>query len=268
VNGSEPDQASGQRRHGERRRLWDRRSPLQRRGGSDRRVRQRRGPGGVFRAERRGGADRRLAQRRVAAERRTDLGRRHGRRRRSTPTPYTSEELALLRTQAAGPGRITCPACGSGFTLGPARRRGSERVRRVACLGCGRAAVIPDTRAARVLVIAQTEAVRTALAAILAEAGHEVIEAADAGVGLAAYRTVPADAVFLDLLTPGRVSATDFLRILRREYPDARVVAIAGRHSFAGVDPLSVAKGLGATRALRIPLTREQVLQAVQDVRP
>jgi homoserine kinase type II len=60
----------------------------------------------------------------------------------------------------------------------------------------------------------------------------------------------------------------DRLRILRREYPDARVVAIAGRHSFAGVDPLSVAKGLGATRALRIPLTREQVLQAVQDVRP
>jgi DNA-binding NarL/FixJ family response regulator len=79
---------------------------------------------------------------------------------------------------------------------------------------------------------------------------------------------VPADAVFLDVLAPGRMNATDFLRTLRREYPDARVVAIAGRPSFAGVDPLSVAKGLGATRTMRIPLTREQVLQAVEDVRP
>ncbi len=268
MSGPGPDRASGQRRQGERRRLWDRRSPLQRRGRPERRVRERRLAGGVSDAERRAGAERRRTERRLAADRRIALGRRHGRRRRSTPTPYTVEELARLKGQVAGPGRLTCPACGSGFTLGPPRRRGSDQARRVACLGCGRAAVVSDTHAARVLLIAPNEAVRTALAAILAGDGHEVIEAADAGVGLAAYRTVPADAVFLDVLAPGRMNATDFLRTLRREYPDARVVAIAGRPSFAGVDPLSVAKGLGATRTMRIPLTREQVLQAVEDVRP
>lgn len=267
MDESRPEGTAAQRRQGERRRLWDRRSPVPRRAVADRRVRQRRRSPGVFGAERRTGADRRGGLRRVVEERRISSGRRHGRRRRNTPTPYTGGEMAKLREQAQGRQRLTCPVCGSSFTLGPAHRRGAEAARRVTCLGCGRAAAIPDTRAARVLVVAQSDVVRSALAAMLAAAGHEVVEAADAGVGLAAYRTIPADVVFLDVLAAGRMDATDFLRRLRREYADARVVAIAGRPSFAGVDPLSVARALGATRTMRLPFAREQVLQAVEEAR-
>jgi len=263
--GADVDETSQQRRAGERRRLWDRRAPIPRRAAADRRHQARRRADAEGRAERRGGSDRRREERRAAAERRTRMSRRTGRRRRQTPTPYTDDEMATLRDRFASPGPVECPACGGSFTLGPGRKRGAGR--RVACLGCGRSAVVPISRPARVLVIDQNALVRGGLSGVLAGAGHEVIEAADAGVGLQAYRTVPADVVFMDVFATGRMSSTDFLRQLRRSYPDARVVAIAGRPSYTGVDLLAVAQGLGAARTLRMPLTRDQVLLAVEELR-
>jgi len=194
--------------------------------------------------------------------------RRHGRRRRETPTPFTVEEITQLRARFAAPGPTFCPACGSRFTLGPARRRGAEIARRVACLGCGRAAIVPNSRSARILVITRHDALRDALQAMLASAGHEVVETADAGVGLLAYQTVPADVVIIDVLAPGRMEASEFLRQLRRIYPDARVVAMAGRPSYRGVDPLAITQGLGAVRTFRMPLSREDLLRIVEEVRP
>lgn len=194
--------------------------------------------------------------------------RRLGRRRRETPTPYTVEQVAELKARFAAPGPVGCPACGSGFSLGPGRRRGADTARRVVCLGCGRAALVPNSRAARILVIEQRTAVRDALRSMLTSAGHEVIEAADAGVALVAYQTVPADVVFIDVLAPGRMDAPEFLRRLRRVFPDARVVAMAGRPSYTGVDPLAVAQGLGAVRTIRMPFSRDHVLRTVEEVRP
>ena len=194
--------------------------------------------------------------------------RRHGRRRRETPTPFTVEQVAELKARFAAPGPVGCPACGSGFSLGPGRRRGAETARRVVCLGCGRAAVVPNSRAARILVIDQHNAVRDTLRAMLASAGHEVIEAADAGVALLAYQMAPADVVFINVLAPGRMEASEFLRRLRRVFPDARVVAMAGRPSYTGVDPLAVAQGLGAVRTIRMPFSRDHVLRTVEEVRP
>lgn len=196
------------------------------------------------------------------------LSRRLGRRRRETALPYTIEQMDLLRTRFASPGPVSCPACGGAFTLGPARKRGAEIARRVVCLGCGRAAVVPNSRAARILLIDQNEGVRGHMATMLAGAGHEVVETSDASVGLVAYETVPADVVFLDVLSAGRMDPTDFLRRLRRRYPDARVVAMAGRPTYSGVDLLAIMQGLGAVRTLRMPVTRDKVLQTVEEVRP
>lgn len=201
------------------------------------------------------------------AERRAPSGRRYGRRRRETPTPYTAVQMAELRARFAAPGPVRCPACEGAFTLGPGRRRGADTARRVVCLGCGKAAVVPNSRAARILVVEQHDAVRDTLQTMLAGAGHEVVEAADAGVALAAYSSIPADVVFIDVLAPGRMDAPEFLRRLRREFPDARVVALAGRPSFAGVDLLAVTQGLGAVRIIRMPLSREDVLRTVEEVR-
>lgn len=254
------DRPSEQRRRGERRRLWDRRAP-----GSRRRSDERRNAGHRTSTE---GApsDRRAADRRAATDRRA-ASRRAGRRRRETPTPFTADEIATLRARFAAPGAVDCPACGSRFSLGPARRRGAETARRVVCLGCSRAAVVPHSVAARLLLVSGNTALRDMLQAALAGAGHEVVEAADTAVALAAYQTVPADVIVMDTQAPGRLDAPEFLRQLRRAFPDIRVVALAGRPSYREVDPLA-ASGLGAVRALRVPFTREQLLQALTEVRP
>jgi CheY-like chemotaxis protein len=234
---------------------------------SDNRRRRERRSAALQRPSERRASDRRAADRRQL-DRRVVSARRHGRRRRETPTPYTVEEVTELRARFAAPGPVSCPACGSGFTLGPARRRGAEIARRVMCCGCSRAAVVPNSRPARILVIDQHDGVRDTLQALLTSAGHEVIEAADAGVALQAYQAAPADVVFINVLASGRMEAPEFMRRLRRAFPDARVVAIAGRPSYTGgVDPLAVAQGLGAVRTIRMPISREQLLQTVEEVR-
>ncbi len=262
------ERPSVQRRQAERRRLWERRAPGARRTSDNRRSAERRSSALQSPAERRAGADRRQADRRAASDRRAVSARRRGRRRRETPSPYTSEQITELRTRFAAPGPVSCPACGSGFTLGPGRRRGTEIARRVMCLGCSRAAVVENTRAARVLVIDNVRNRRDALQAILSSAGHEVIETADAAVALLAYSAAPADIVFIDVLAPGRMEAQEFLRRLRRAYPDARVVAMAARPSYTGAfDPAAIMQGHGAVRTIRLPLSRDDVLRTVEEVR-
>ena len=262
------EQPSAQVRQGDRRRLWERRLPLARRSSEERRSRKRRSTALRFFSERRARQDRRCFGRRETPDRRALSARRHGRRRRDSLTPFTVEEVADLRARFAAPGPVGCPSCRSRFTLGPARRRGAETARRVVCLGCGRAAIVPNSCSARILVVAHQTALRDALQAMLAGAGHEVVEAADAGVALLAYRTVPADVVMLDVLLPGPMDAPEFLRQLRRTYPDARVVTMAGRPSYQGVDPLAITLALGAARTLRMPFSREDLLRTVEEVRP
>lgn len=140
-------------------------------------------------------------------------------------------------------------------------------MRRVNCYGCGKAAVLTNTYPARVLIIEHKDVVRDALRTILAGAGHEIVEAADAGVGLMAYQDVPADVVLIDVMATGRMNAADFVRRLRREYPDARVIGMAGRPSYASVDPLAVTHGVGAVSTIRAPFTAAEVLRAIDEAR-
>jgi CheY-like chemotaxis protein len=208
-----------------------------------------------------------VPDRRLVPDRRVRPTRRQAARRRDTPTPFSLAQLETLRQVFSRPGQINCPACGSTFALGPVRRRGADTMRRVNCYGCGKAAVLSNTYPARVLVIEQKEVVRDALRTILAGAGHEVVEAADAGVGLAAYQDAPADVVLIDVQAAGRMSAADFVRRLCREFPEARIIGMAGRPSIATVDPLAVTHGLGAVSTIRAPFTAAEVLKAVDEAR-
>jgi DNA-binding NarL/FixJ family response regulator len=90
------------------------------------------------------------------------------------------------------------------------------------------------------------------------------VETDEATVALHSYQVTPADVVLLNVLASGRLDAAEFLRRLRREFPDARVVAVAGRTSQTGADPLALAHSMGAVQTLRIPAAPEAVLQAVE----
>jgi CheY-like chemotaxis protein len=261
------DTSTAHQRTGERRRLWDRRSPAPRRTGQKERTAERRQVAVPVGAERRTGQDRRAGDRRTTAERRIHSLRRRRERRRTTPVPYMAEQLEELRADFAEPGPVTCPACGGKFTLGPARREGAKVERLVLCQACGRGTVIADSAAARVLLISAAAPLRQLLREMLGVAGHEVIEADDAGVGLDAYQTIPADVVVLDVVATGRLAASEFLRQLRASYPDSRVVVLAGRASFAGVDPLQIVGDLEGVRTLRVPVSRDALLATVKELR-
>jgi CheY-like chemotaxis protein len=135
------------------------------------------------------------------------------------------------------------------------------------CLGCRRGAVLPDPGTARILVVGANEALRDILRAPLARAGHDVTEAADAGVGLAAYDANPADVIILDVQATGRMDAPEFLRRLRGSYPDARVVALVHRASKGEADPLADAGDLGAVATIQLPISREDLLRTVHEAR-
>lgn len=247
--------------------MVERRSPIPRRTGIDRRRRQRRALSLQVPRNRRRGDDRRNQVRRVIADRRDALRRRRS-RRRETPSPFTVEEVDRIRRVFTEPGPpASCPACGSAFTLSRERRRGSEALRRVQCISCGKTAVVSNTRMARVMVISGKDELRDALRSILASARHEIVEAADAVVGLTAYQQNPTDVVFIDVLSAGRMEATEFIRKLRRDFPDARVVAMSSRTSFGVADPLAVAKQLGAVKTLRVPCTADEIHRAVEEAR-
>jgi CheY-like chemotaxis protein len=178
-----------------------------------------------------------------------------------------AKELADLRAQFASPGRVSCPACGGRVALDPAQRASRESARGVLCFGCGRAAIVPRAWAARVLVSTQNADLRNLLREMLEGAGHDVVETDDTSVALAAYRVAPADVVILDVLAPGRVPAPEFQRELRSSFPDARIVVLAGRTSYAGVDPLMVAPGLERVRSIRVPISREALLKTIEEAR-
>lgn len=128
-------------------------------------------------------------------------------------------------------------------------------------------AVVTNSAMCRVMVIAQQVETRDALRAILASAHHEVVEAADSGVGLAAYREQPADVVLVDVHASGRTSAAQFLRQLRRDFPDARVVAMSPRTSYGVADPLAMMKQLGAAATVRVPCSSAEILRVLEDAR-
>jgi CheY-like chemotaxis protein len=174
----------------------------------------------------------------------------------------------MLRERFAAPGTPTCPACEGTFSLGLPRQRGDEIVRLVRCHACGKAAVLTNTRAARVLLVAEKDTVRDALRTVLVGAGHDVVEVTDAAVGLLAYEATPADVVVIDVLAAGRMDAADFARHLRRQFPDARLVALSRRPTYGMVDPLAVVQRVGAAHTLRLPASPADVLSAVEAARP
>ena len=218
----------------------------------------------IARQDRRRALNRRAAERRQLADRRMLANRRKMRFRRNTPSPYTAEEMATVRVNfTKNNGRIACPACAGSFTFGRGRLRGNEILRRIQCVRCGKSAVVSGNRRMRILVVAEKEGVRDSIRITLTEAGHEVVDAADASVALWAYQQDPADVVFIDVFAAGRMESGEFIRQVRKYAPDARVVAVSGRTSYRGPDPLRVAQELGATKTIRAPFSRAQLLDVL-----
>jgi DNA-binding response OmpR family regulator len=79
------------------------------------------------------------------------------------------------------------------------------------------------------------------------------------------HRSDPVDLIITDLFMPD----TDGLEIInqfRQTYPGVKIIAVSGGGSRGLVELLSVAKKMGAQRALMKPFSWEQLLAAVQEL--
>jgi two-component system cell cycle sensor histidine kinase/response regulator CckA len=121
----------------------------------------------------------------------------------------------------------------------------------------------PDQKTPTILLVEDQEVMRDMLARMLGRAGYSVVSAAHGIEGLARLREVNVDLVITDVLMP-EMNGIDFLRVLARERPNVRMIALSGADRRAR--HFKRAMQLGAKATLRKPVTRSDLLQTVQNV--
>jgi DNA-binding response OmpR family regulator len=115
----------------------------------------------------------------------------------------------------------------------------------------------------KILVIDDEYFVRHTLARILRSEGHEVTTAGDGERGMAAFRAGAFDLVITDIIMPRR-EGIETIRAMRKERPDAKIIAISGDPGVGDYDVLSIARKLGADDVLRKPFDAAELLGRVR----
>ena len=114
-----------------------------------------------------------------------------------------------------------------------------------------------------VLVVDDQDQVRQLIRETLEQAGYEVEEARDGKEGLERYRMKAVDLVIMDILMPDQ-DGLEGIMVLRREFPDSRVIAMTGGSEVVGFgNVLDIAKMLGARRTLQKPFDLKVLLDTV-----
>jgi DNA-binding response OmpR family regulator len=127
-----------------------------------------------------------------------------------------------------------------------------------------RSKVVAD--GARILVVDDNASLRRLLAAPLARAGHEVIEAADGAEACRICREVDVDLVILDLFMPVKDGIETMVE-LRAFAPGIPIIAMSGGGADASsLDLLNASELLGAALSIRKPFTMDEMLEAVRKV--
>jgi CheY-like chemotaxis protein len=127
----------------------------------------------------------------------------------------------------------------------------------------------------RILVIDDEPFVLEALARVLASTDVAVIGAATADAGLSVLRESPVDLVIIDVVLPG-MDGVAAIKIMRREYPLVRIIAISGGGNF-GLSAylpdaistsayLAACKAAGANGTLAKPFETAELRSLIQQV--
>ena len=120
---------------------------------------------------------------------------------------------------------------------------------------------------ARILLVEDDDAVRVTLRRSLEAAGHEVEDAPNGEVALAAYRRRASDVVVTDLVMPEK-NGLEMIMELRRLDPAVKIIAMSGGGRTLGPGQLYLesAKLFGALRVLSKPFTSAALLKALSEV--
>lgn len=120
---------------------------------------------------------------------------------------------------------------------------------------------------ARILLVDDDPDLRNLVRAFFerAKSGHEIVEAADALQGIEIYRADHADLVIMDMLMPNKPGWEAILDF-KREFPTVKVLGISGGGKQGPFGYLMLAKRFGAKRVLMKPFSKNDLLEAVDDL--
>jgi CheY-like chemotaxis protein len=116
-----------------------------------------------------------------------------------------------------------------------------------------------------ILIIDDDDSLRDALRRTLHKEGYTIMGASEGGRGLKQLAGQSVDLILLDMFMPDK-DGIETIIDLRRTHPEIPIIAMSGGAFRGMVDVLHVAKQLGVRRTLAKPFTREQLLEAVEQV--
>jgi DNA-binding response OmpR family regulator len=130
-------------------------------------------------------------------------------------------------------------------------------------LGGSNFTATPGASCCTVLVIDDDAIVRHSLEVLLEAYGFQVAIARNGEQGLAAFRRIEPDLVLTDIVMPVQ-DGIETILTMRRERPDARIIAMSGRGAIGNADYVDIAVRLGANTAIPKPLEGNKLIAAVQ----
>src|SRR6267378_409113 len=117
----------------------------------------------------------------------------------------------------------------------------------------------------RVLVIEDNEDFRNRALQWFQSYGIEVEGAANGVQGLALQRARPADVIVTDIFMP-EMEGIETIHDLRREFPEAKIIAMSGRDPLMNFDVFDVARQVGAVKTFNKPFKFEDLIAAVREL--
>jgi CheY-like chemotaxis protein len=95
--------------------------------------------------------------------------------------------------------------------------------------------------------------------------GIEAEGAVNGAKGIEAQRARPADIIVTDIFMPEK-EGIETIQDLRKEFPQAKIIAMTGRESLTDYDVFQVARELGAVKTLKKPFKLDDLVAAVQEL--
>lgn len=117
----------------------------------------------------------------------------------------------------------------------------------------------------KILVIDDDIQVRDVLDQMLRRAGYEVVLAAEGDTACELFRKAPADVIITDMIMPEKAGIETIME-LRTDFPDVKIIAISGGGRTGPYGYLKLAERFGAEKVLPKPLSKDKILQAVQEL--
>jgi DNA-binding response OmpR family regulator len=117
----------------------------------------------------------------------------------------------------------------------------------------------------KVLVIDDDHMVRYALSKILQRNGYDVVTASDGKRGMLVLHDEHPDVVITDIIMPEQ-EGIETIGLIRRDYPQMKIIAISGGGRIRNVDFLEMARSLGADDVIAKPFEAEELLGLLREL--